>query len=195
MTRLCALMGGTDPLAVELGWGDRWAFHLDRWTGMPGVEAEDVGEALLVAIDPATPPPMGSNGFLVRTAALRATQYRPFVHSDVVGDLAEQGVRFARVRDGIVHHYCRDLPHYAKKARRRALRSVTGEPAQRRGLSPPTARVAAAAASSVTVVRPAALAARGYRRWRDPAWALYPVLSLVTTLTYVWATARTRFAR
>ena len=97
VTRLCALMGGTDPLAIDLGYGDRWAWHLGRWTGAEIPEEEDRGEALVVRVDPDAPPPMGSNGFLARREALLATQYRPFVHSDVAGDLAAAGHRFARV--------------------------------------------------------------------------------------------------
>lgn len=194
VTRLCALIGGTDPLAVELGWADRWAWHLDRWTGLP-VEVEERDGVLLVRIDPAQPPPLGSNGFLVRRDALLRTQYRPFVHSDVAGDLAEQGHRFARVRLGVVHHYASGLGGYARKARRRARRSVTGEPTQRRGFRPKRARVLATAVSSVTLVLPALRAARGYRRRPDHAWALYPVLHLITTLAYASETLRSRVWR
>jgi glycosyltransferase involved in cell wall biosynthesis len=184
VTRLCALIGGTDPLAAELGFADRWATHLDRWTSMP-VEEEDVGEALLVRIDPDRPPPLGSNGFLVRRAELLRTQYRPFVHSDVAGDLAANGWRFARVREGIVHHYAADLATYAHKARRRARRTVSGEPKQRRGFQAPLRRTAPLALSSLLLVGPALRALRGYRRRPDPAWGLYPLLHAITTLAYL----------
>ena len=194
VTRLCALMGGTDPLAIDLGWGDRWATHLGRWTGAPVEVAESDG-VLLVRIDPDRPPSMGSNGFLVRREALLATEYRPFVHSDVVGDLAAAGWSFARVRSGIVHHYAPTLRAYARKARRRARRSVTGEPPQRR--RPPLARgrIAARAAWSLTVVGPAIVAIRGFKARPDPAWALYPVLYLITTLSYLGAAAAASWRR
>jgi glycosyltransferase involved in cell wall biosynthesis len=193
VTRLCALLGGTDPLAIDLGWADRWAHHLGRWTGMEVVE-EEAGDALIVRIDPDRPPPMGSNGFLVRREALLATAYRPFVHSDVVGDLAEAGFRFARVREGVVHHYAPTLRDYARKARRRARRTVTGEPAQRRGYRPSRSHLYARAAWSMTVVGPAFAALRGYRAKPDPAWALLPLLYLITTLTYAAETARAALA-
>lgn len=189
VTRLCALIGGTDPLAVELGWADRYAWHLDRWTGMP-VEEVDAGVALLVRVDPDRPPPLGSNGFLVRREALLATQYRPFVHSDVAGDLAAAGYRFARVRNGIVHHYAADLREYARKAVRRARRTSQRRPPQRRGHRPSRLRAAMLALESVTLVVPAVHAVRGYRRKPDRAWALYPLLHLVTTLAYVRETFR-----
>ena len=197
VTRVCALMGGTDPLAIDLGWGDRWAAHLGRWTGAPVEVAESDG-VLVVRIDPDRPPSMGSNGFLVRREPLLATEYRPFVHSDVVGDLAAAGWSFARVRSGIVHHYAPTVRAYARKARRRAKRSVTGEPAQRRRPPLDRRRIAARAAWSLTVVGPAIVAIRGYRAKPDPAWVLYPVLYLITTLSYVGAAATAfwrRYAR
>jgi glycosyltransferase involved in cell wall biosynthesis len=188
VTRLCALIGGTDPLAIELGWGDRWAAHLGRWTGMPIRGSEERGDALLVALDPDRPPPMGSNGFLVRRDALLETGFAPsFVHSDVVGDLAAAGWRFARVRHGIVHHYAPTLADYARKARRRARRSIRGEPVQRRGYRPSRGRAVAQLAFSASIVGPAALAWRGFAARRDPAWALYPVLSLITVAAYAEA--------
>ena len=189
VTRLCALLGGTDPLAIDLGWADRWSHHLGRWTGLP-VEAEDAEDALIVRVDPDRPPPMGSNGFLVRREALLRTEYRPFVHSDVVGDLAAAGYRFARVREGVVHHYAPTLRAYARKARRRARRSVAGEPAQRRGFNVDRRRLYARAAWSLTIAGPAVAAARGYRAHPDRAWALLPALYAITTLTYVAETVR-----
>lgn len=185
VTRLCALIGGTDPLAIELGWADRWAEHLGRWTGMPILGQERVGDVLLVRVDPDRPPPMGSNGFLVRTAALRTTGYSPgFVHSDVAGDLAAAGWRFARVDQGVVHHYAPTLRAYARKQRRRARRSLSGVPVQRRGHRPPPWQLLLQVAFSASVIGPSLLAARGERRHPDPAWALYPVLSLITVLAY-----------
>ena len=186
VTRLCALMGGTDPIAIDLGWADRWAAHRGRWTGLPVTE-ERLGDVLVVRLDPENPPPMGSNGFLVRREPLLATQYRPFVHSDVVGDLAAEGWRFARVPEGIVHHYAPTLRAYARKARRRARRSVTGEPPQRRGLRVSRLRVAARALYALTLIGPFAASVRGWRARRDPAWALLPALYVITTLAYVEA--------
>lgn len=189
LTRLCAMLGGTDPLAIDVGWADRHAAHLGRWTGME-VAVEEVGDVLVVGIDPERPPPMGSNGFLVRREPLLETRYRPFVHSDVVGDLAEAGWRFARVPEGIVHHYAPSLRVYARKARRRARRTVVGEPRQRRGLRVPRGRVLLRAAWSLTVIGPVLAAYRGYRAKPDPAWALLPALYVITTVTYGVETLR-----
>ena len=189
VTRLCALIGGTDPLAIDLGWADRWAHHRDRWTGFD-VQTEEIGDVLVVRIDPDRPPPMGSNGFLVQRAPLLATQYRPFVHSDVVGDLAAAGHRFARVRQGVVHHYAPTLRLYARKALRRARRTVAGVPPQRRGLSVSRVALALRVLYAVTLVGPIADALRGYRSHPDRAWALLPVLYLITVCAYGIETLR-----
>lgn len=191
IVRLCALMGGSDPLAIELGWSDRWAWHLGRWTKMPVLDTESHADAIVVRIDPGRPPPMGSNGFLARRQALLGTKYRPdFVHSDCVGDLAAQGYRFARVRQGIVHHYAEDLTVYHRKAARRARRAAEGIPLQRLGYRPTPPRALAQIVFSASLVGPAVLAVRGFTRRRDPAWAWYPVLSAITSLAYVRAKVR-----
>ena len=185
VSRLCALIGGDDPLAIDLGYADRWSYHLGRWTGM-AVSEEDAGDSIIVGIDSDQPPPMGSNGYLVRRGPLLETGYRPeFVHSDVVGDLAAQGFRFARVKDGIVNHHATGMREYAKKTRRRVGRTVSGEPAQRRGLNPPLGRIAWLSLNALLLVRPSLQAIRGYRRKPDPAWALYPLVYWITVATYV----------
>jgi O-antigen/teichoic acid export membrane protein len=131
---------------------------------------------------------MGSNGFLIRRTALLETQYEPLVHSDVVGDLAARGWRFARVRQGVVHHHSRDLRAYARKARRRARRRLQGVPAQRHRFEPGSAALAVRVLDAVTLVGPAWRALRGYRRRPDRAWALYPVTTLITVGAYGYET-------
>ena len=189
VTRLCALIGGTDPLAIDLGWADRWAHHRGRWTGFD-VEVGEAGDVLLVRIDADRPPPMGSNGFLVEREPLAATQYRPFVHSDVVGDLAEAGYRFARVPQGVVHHYAPTVRLYARKAIRRARRTVSGEPPQRRGLSVGRRALAGRVLYAVTLAGPIRDAIRGNRVHPDRAWALLPLLYLITVGAYGIETVR-----
>ncbi len=189
VTRLCALLGGTDPLAIDLGWADRWAYHRGRWTGCD-FDATERGGVLIVGIDPDQPPPMGSNGFLVRRTPLLETHYRPFVHSDVVGDLAAAGWRFARVRAGVVHHYAPTLRIYARKAMRRARRTVSGIPPQRRGLRVSRAALAGRVLYSISVVGPLTAAFRGYRARPDRAWLLLPALYMITVGAYALATLR-----
>ncbi len=183
LTRLAGLMGGIDPVAVEVGFGDRYSHHLGRWTAMP-VEEEDAGTALLVRLDPQRPPPLGSNGFLVRRDALLTVRYRPFVHSDVVAELAGKGWRFARVREEVVHHHAAGLRDYAHKARRRARRSVRGIPGRRIPYRPSRAKALLAALSAALVVPACARAVRGYRRKPDSAWALYPLVDLIAVWAY-----------
>ena len=69
---------------------------------------------------------------------------------------------------------------------------MTGRPVQRRGLERRPRAIAWNALRSLLVVPTALEALRGYRRKRDPAWALFPVLYLVTTASYVWQTLLAR---
>jgi GT2 family glycosyltransferase len=189
INRLAALIGGTDPVSIDLGWGDRWGHHTQRWTRMP-VDEEDLGSALLVRIDPTSAPPMGSNGFLLRRDVLTQVNFDPFLHPEVVADIASLGFRFARVQDSIVHHFAPDTRTALRKVRRRARN--TAERHGTRRVSPPQSpiRVLGVALWSVTLVGPTIHAAVGFSRRRDPAWALYPLLHLAWTLSYIEAYCR-----
>ena len=103
------------------------------------------------------------------------------------------GIPLARVRQGMVHHYAEDLATYRAKAARRARRWATGVPHQRRGYRPGLPRALAQVAFSASVVGPViSRGPRGFARRRDPAWALYPLLSAITVFAY--ARARLRVA-
>jgi glycosyltransferase involved in cell wall biosynthesis len=187
IVRLGALIGGSDPIAIDLGWSDRWGYHYDRWTGMP-VGEDDHGTALVVRLDPDRVPPMGSNGVLVRREALLAVRYRPFVHPEVVAQLADAGWRFARVRECVIHHFAPDLASAVRKVRRRTRRTVREYDERAHSPRPSPARVAALTLYSLTLVGPALRAARGYRRRPDVAWCLYPLWHALWTLSYIWET-------
>ncbi len=189
INRLAALIGGTDPVAIDLGWADRWGRHHDRWTTMP-VQEEDRGEAVLVRIDPEHAPPMGSNGFLFRRDLVLQVDYSPFFHPEVVAQIAAMGYRFARVRDSVIHHFAPDTRTALRKVWKRA-----GDTAGRHGsrrVEPPQdpASVARVALWSLSIVGPAYDALRGYRRSPDRAWLLYPLWHLAWTLSYGYAYAR-----
>ncbi|HEX3738074.1 MAG TPA: glycosyltransferase family 2 protein [Solirubrobacterales bacterium] len=192
--RLTALIGGTDPLAIDLGWSDRWGVHTGRWTRMP-TEEEDREDAVLVRIDPRRAPPMGSNGFLFRRDLLLEVSYSPFFHPEVVAEIAGRGYRFARVHDGIIHHFAPDLRTALRKVRKRT--SNTAGRYGTRAVTPPqdVLRLIAVAFWSLTLLGPTWQALRGYRRHPDRAWALYPLLHAAWTIGYLRAFARRRMGR
>lgn len=193
IVRLMALMGGTDPIAIDLGWHERWSFQHDRWTGMP-VQQEDIGDALLVRLDPRHTPPMGTNGFLVRRAAVIETAFDPFYHPEVVAQLAERGWRFARVRDSIIHHFAPTTIAALRKTRSRARETMRDYPERTAHPTRSPLRLAQEALWSLTLVGPCWQALRGFRRRRDPAWALYPLLHAAWTISYM-AEAALRLAQ
>ncbi|HEX2017068.1 MAG TPA: glycosyltransferase [Solirubrobacteraceae bacterium] len=195
LNRLFALIGGTDPIAIELGWSDRWNYHFDRWTTMP-VQEEDRDSAILVRIDPERAPPMGSNGFLVRREELLKVDYRPFVHPNAVADLARRGWRFARVRDSVVHDVAPGYRALVAKVLRRTRRTRT-ERSDRRLTPRPSGRQSVTIAlRSLTFVGTARHALAGHRRHPDrQAWALYPLVHALWTLAYVSQTLTTLLER
>ena len=86
INRLAALIGGTDPIAIDLGWADRWGYHLaTAGRGCP-CRRRIATDAILVRIDPDHAPPMGSNGFLFRRDLVLQVDYSPFFHPEVVAD-------------------------------------------------------------------------------------------------------------
>jgi glycosyltransferase involved in cell wall biosynthesis len=183
INRLAALIGGTDPIAIELGWADRWSYHLQRWTGMP-VREQDAGGALLVQIDPERAPPMGSNGFLVRREELLRVRYRPFIHPQVVAQLAARGWRFARVRESVIHHFVPNTRAVVRKVRQRTRRTMTEYETRGRPPGLTRLRIATMTIWSLTLIGPSFNAVRGFLRRPDPAWALYPFLHALWTTCY-----------
>jgi Glycosyl transferase family 2 len=183
LNRLLALIGGSDPVAIDLGWHDRWATHHNRWTGML-VEQEEVGDVLLVRIDPKHTPPMGSNGFLVRREEVLKTDWDPYYHPDVVHDLAAMGWRFARTRDSIIHHFAPSTLEGMRKARARARWTMLDFPERKAHPTRSPLRLIAVTLWSLTLVGPCWQAIRGFRRHPDPAWALYPLLHVTWTTAY-----------
>jgi glycosyltransferase involved in cell wall biosynthesis len=194
INRLAALIGGTDPVSIDLGWSDRWGHHNQRWTRMP-VQEEDFGSAVVVRIDPGAAPPMGSNGFLLRRDALLRVDYDPFFHPEVVADIAALGFRFARVRDSIIHHFAPDTRTALRKARHRAGKTARRHGTRRAAPRQSPLRVLCVAVWSVSLVGPTAHALLGFTRRRDPAWALYPLLHLAWTLSYAEAYTRRALER
>ncbi|MFK4763507.1 glycosyltransferase [Desulfobaculum sp. SPO524] len=124
-TRYCAAIGGDDPVALYLGYYDRFSAVTGDWTGAPRTE-EDRGDYIkAVLTDPDRIPPLGANGFIVRRADLMRVPHAPFLHVDVVHLLVKSGRRaFAKVRAGVVHIHAGDAEAFVRKKKRRVMRRV-----------------------------------------------------------------------
>jgi glycosyltransferase involved in cell wall biosynthesis len=120
-----ALIGGDDPFVMYMGFYSRWSYLTNDWTDYP-YSKEDKKSYLKVKFkNKAMVPPMGSNGFLIRTKIARRFVKDTFVHSDVIYELINSGHNcFAKVKTGIIHNQPRFFPNKIRRMQRRANREV-----------------------------------------------------------------------
>ena len=191
VTRYVSVLGADDPLIVYAGFHDKLSALTGTWTGVPHT-AEDYGDYLVVRFaSPDLIPTLACNAFLARREALVAATKIPWLHIDGARRMLQGGDRaWAKVRVGIVNHHAESVPEFfVKKFRRLRTRSreaVNFEyqyPISRSRLF----RIVARCVLVVPLVRDAI---RGYRRRPDPVWALHPMFTLGTLLTYVLGTLR-----
>lgn len=190
ITRYSALMGMNDPLCMFLGNYDRFNFLTRKWTGLP-VETEDKGNYFKLKLSQSVLPTMGANGFLVRRdVLLRHFVGRYLFDIDVIYDLVEDpAVRFAKVKVGIIHLYCRDAATFLRKQLRRirdyqhfskeGLRKYPWQAVSKVGLLK-------FIVYCLLIFPLCGQALIGYLRFPDPAWAFHPLACEITFLTYAF---------
>ncbi len=115
-----ALIGGDDPIIMYLGVYSRWNYLKNDWTDCLHKD-EDKGEYLKCKfLDKNKIPPMGSNGFLVRTNIAREFIKDSFIHSDFIYDLVNKGHNcFAKVKISIIHNQPKFFPNKIRRMQRR----------------------------------------------------------------------------
>lgn len=120
-----ALMGGDDPFVMYMGIYSRWCYLKDDWTDCSHKD-EDKGNYLKSRfLDNNRVPPMGSNGFFVRTWLARKFVKDSFIHSDFVYDLVSKGYNcFAKVKTGIIHNQLKFFPNKIRRMKRRLNKEV-----------------------------------------------------------------------
>lgn len=115
-----ALIGGDDPLVLYLGLYSRWSFLNDDWTDCPHRDEDNPGYFKSKFLDLNKIPPMGSNGFCIRTKLAKKFIKKTFIHSDVVYDLVNKKYNcFAKVKTGIIHDQRKFFPNKIRRIRRR----------------------------------------------------------------------------
>ncbi|MCL4359699.1 glycosyltransferase family 2 protein [Patescibacteria group bacterium] len=199
--RYFALFGAGDPIVWYLGKADRLSFMYDRYNLLG--TANDCGPYYLVKFRPGAMPTIGANGFLVRREVLvKYAKTAPGVYfdMDVNTDLIAAGFdTYAFVKDSILHltgygnavNYLRRrllfMSQYRLGGRGPAMKKVRRfEVSGRKDLP----RLAATVIICLTVVIPLRDSLRGWRKIRDPAWFLHPLLSFGFVMIYGWAIIR-----
>lgn len=176
LNRYFALLGVNDPLAWWLGKADRRS-----WLVAPRTEQLVFGGSL---------PTLGSNGFFVKRQAAQ-----PFVaawarsHIDGCEAMRAAGLDTYTLVDSVLWHHTGDSWWgYLRKRFTYALRHGF-DPARRWHLVEPRdlPRVALFGLASCLVLPHLWLSLRGYRRVRDVAWFLHPLVCGSLTCMYVLA--------
>lgn len=196
VTRYVSVLGADDPLVVYAGFHDKLSGLTGTWTGVPHA-AEDRGNYLVVRFQSADVlPTLACNAFLARREALVAATKTPWLHIDGARRMLRTGNwAWAKVKVGIVNHHAAGMgSFFVKKFRRLRTRSREAGSFE---YQYPLTRVALLriVARCLLVFPLCADAVRGYRRRPDPAWALHPLFTLGTMLTYLLGYLRLRAAK
>jgi glycosyltransferase involved in cell wall biosynthesis len=196
INRYCSLFGIGDPVAYYLRKQD----HLSRldtdWT-LNGTVVEHHPDYFLVRFTPETMPTLGSQGFLTRKSLLLQTNWTPLLfHVDSNLELVASGHNlYAILRHEVVHDYVRSTADLIGKLRRNGMLffSQRDERAHIWTTNPWTAGLCLL--KMMTVVVPLRDALRGYRKLRDPAWFIHPILCVYVPILYAALYTRWRVQR
>ncbi len=196
VTRYVSVLGADDPLIVYAGFHDKLSALTGTWTGVPHTVEDRGGYLVARFASPDVLPTLACNAFLARREALLTASKIPWLHIDGARRMLQAGDRaWAKVRVGIVNHHAQSVPaFFVKKFRRLRTRSREAVNFEYRyPLS--RARLFGIVLRCILVVPLITDAVRGYRRRPDPVWALHPVFTVGTLLTYALGALRLRATR
>jgi glycosyltransferase involved in cell wall biosynthesis len=187
LDRYFALVGANDPLPLYLGKRDRLSWSEDRWT-LAG-NLIDRGDYLLLKFEPGNVPTIGANGFMIRRDLISKVtrDTRRFFHIDANLDLITMGYSaYAMVKTDIIHKTGYELTNYFRKRIRYMGLYFRDKSLRRYHLysEADRERLLEFILLSVTVLQPVKVAIRGYKRVRDSAWFLHPVMCFTTIVSY-----------
>lgn len=201
LDRYFALFGAGDPLVWYLGKADRLSYIYDTYV-LSG-QAMDCGAYYLVRFRPETMTTIGANGFLVRRdALLKYASVAPgeYFDMDVNVDLIRNGFdTYAFVKDSILHlSGYGNIMSFLKRRflfvtqyrfgvqKNRRFGSVAGKDRW---------RLLWAVLACATGIVPLYHSTIGWRKVRDSAWFLHPLLCISFVFIYGYAVGKKLLAR
>lgn len=195
LDRYFALIGGVDPVPYYLGKDAKLSWAFDKYN-LRG-KSIDCGGYYLVEFEPKKIPTIGANGFIIRRKLLKYTKYDPshFFHTDINYDLVTKGFNtYAFVKDDIIHFKRTKFSYFLKFLIRRKYIMETQyfERIKKRRYavympSEDKLGIIKYIIYSLTFIKPALDALRGYVKVRDLAWFLHPVVCFCFLIVYSWA--------
>lgn len=195
LDRYFALFGAGDPLVWYLGRADRLSYIYDQYS-LAG-QARDRGRYYLVRFRAEEMPTIGANGFLVRRRVLMDNaQAAPgrYFDMDVNVDLIRKGFdTYAFVKDSILHltgygnvwSYLKRRMLFMTQYRLSETARATSDLRRYGQLSKKDQwRLVWVILICITVVIPLYDSIRGWRKIRDNAWFLHPLLCVSFVILY-----------
>lgn len=191
LTRYFALFGANDPVAYFLGKADRQSYLSSKWD-LSGA-AEDKGEYFLLEFNPQNLPTVGANGFLIKRELLLKAQIdeEHFFHIDVNYDLVNKGYnKYVVVKNDVVHASGENFWQYFRR-RKKYMENLYLKDLNRRryhiyNKEKDRRKIIAYSFYALTGILPTIESLRGYRKFRDPAWFLHPVVCFFIFWIYFW---------
>lgn len=188
LNRYFALFGVNDPLAYYFNKRDRLSWAEDTWR-LWG-KATDKGDYFLVKFTPDKVPTLGANGFLIRKDILLKARCNPddFFHIDVNCDLIAQGYNtYAIIKDDILHLTSNTFFSFLFKRMKYMRRyHIADRPQRRYSLytSKDRGKLIKYILLSLTILKPLYDSFRGFRKIKDSAWFLHPIMCLAILFIY-----------
>ncbi|MBM4402097.1 MAG: glycosyltransferase family 2 protein [Candidatus Cloacimonetes bacterium] len=189
LNRYFSLFGANDPVAYFLGKADRQSYLSDKWT-LAG-KAIDKGKYFFVEFNRENLPTVGDNGFLIhRELLLKAkTDEKHFFHIDVNYDLVSQGFdKYVVVKNDVVHASGENFWQYFRR-RKKYLENLYLRDLNRRRYhvykkTRDRGKIVAYSFWALSFIGPTIESVRGFRRLRDPAWFLHPMVCFLIFWVY-----------
>lgn len=199
LDRYFALFGVTDPLAFYFGKADRLSFIYDTFPNK--YNSKDCGDYYLVRFNKGNIPTIGANGFMVqRKILIENADVSPgkFFPIDVNVDLISKGFNtYAFIKDSISHIAGHgNVLYYLKRRMLFMKQYYLGENnLNRQGVRRYSLyekkdfwRLIYFVIISVTLLVPFIDSLRGYRKIRDNAWFIHPILCFGFVVMYGFVT-------
>ncbi|MFA4880070.1 MAG: glycosyltransferase family 2 protein [Candidatus Doudnabacteria bacterium] len=188
--RYCALFGANDPVALYLKKQDRLPYYYSSWK-LKGC-AHDQGIYYKVKFDQDLPT-VGSNGFLVRRKLLEKVLTIPedLFHIDIIFDLVKLGYQnIAFVKNTIIHETGDSFRRLIKKRidyfQKHSIKLVD----RRRYKIYDSKNIkdnlllVEYIFFTLTILKPFLDACRGFRKKKDAAWFMHPLVCLMFLYAY-----------
>jgi glycosyltransferase involved in cell wall biosynthesis len=187
--RYYALIGVDDPLAYYSGRRDRLLQTEDEWT-LLGEILKDTKDYIIIRFNRYSFPTIGCNGFVVNREIVLKSGCDPesFFHTDILFDLLNLGYNtYAMVKTDITHKHADSITNYTRKKIRRARDYAVTKNLRRYSLYSQSNKLKLLKAILFvsTIVQPAYMATKNYRKLNDKAWFFHPVLCPIIGLSYV----------